>query len=641
MFYKRFIILAMPAFLFGCIGKNPDDATTTTNTTTATTAATPAATTTTKTATTGALGTEPTTYKIRTISNSQLQLYFQGYANDNVTLEKRDEDATESRLADILKALPQWSAETTKWTDQYDTPSGTPSDSANIHILNDKGGSVISADGKHLVQNLTMDNETGLYIPSETSVLAAAIIMGEKSWIDVRGKMGSARFDMNPKSIVDLTNGYGLLLNSKLTEIKYNETIDPTGVLTLEPDGELRIDNGTITLHKADIKGSLGVNNATFNFQTRRDTSTTNIGFFQTKGKVYSLDSDTFPNVMMTVNGPFQFRAGSEIEVLINADTASKIMLHFPFSLAGDSDKPVIEGKIRFIPKGVESLKNTSGNGILIINSNIGFSPTMDLSQLIADNTVLKKRLSINVAPITDEKFKGRQGIFLKIENSLSSLALKATTQIQTAVDSLKHAELKAAVWNTDRWSTTGNIGSTQVFATQSTISNDETSAVSKLFGLQHSLDYSFGNIELSQLFNRVQVADSSYRFIPQSQTPFWIMQHNLKFKTPFNLGNFMLTPSAGVSHLMIPNTLFQDGFQSLNPEMSVKLGVTHVVDSATLSMNLMTQAQYQTFNQTPLWGINTGLNISVSMPLLNMSTGVLNPFQAASEMYIIAQFDF
>ncbi len=637
---KQFITVTLSALLFGCIGENPDDAkaVATPVTSETTTPPTPAS----KTATSGTIGTEPTIYKIRTASNSQLHLYFQAYAKENVSLEKRDQDATESHLSDILKAIPQWSADTTKWTDQFDTPTGTPPEAANICILNDMGGSVIAADGKHRVQNLRMDSETGLFIPSEKSVLATKVIMAEKSWIDVRGIMGSARFDMNANSILDLTNGYGLLLDSKLTDIKYDAKVDSSGVLTLKPDGELRVDNGTITLHKADIQGTLGVKDATFNFQTRRDSSTENILFLQTKGKIYSLDSEIFPDLMMKINGPFQFKAGSEIEILLNKDTASKIVLNFPFSLTGDSDKPVIEGKLRFIPKGVDELTNTTGNGILVINSNIGFPGNMDISQLLADNRVLKKKLTLQAASIPDDTHIQRSGIFLKIENGSNSSLLKATSPIHTAILSLNQGALKAALWSPPLADIRiGRLITTELVTHHSTTSTNETSTTSRLFGLNHNVDLTFGNLSINQTFNRVQISDGAYRFIPQSHTPFWMTQHSFKYNTPFKLGNITLTPSAGISHLMISDTLFQDGFQTLNPEMSLKFGITHTIGLSSLSINILTNVQYQPFNEQPRWGIDAGLNLSFKISCLNISTGLINPFQRTSETYMSLKFDF
>ncbi|QOL20275.1 hypothetical protein [Candidatus Bodocaedibacter vickermanii] len=640
MHIKQFITLGLSALLFGCIGENSDANKATTSTTPATTTPTV---TTPKAATPGTIGTEPAIYKLRTAPNRQLQTYFQGYVKDNLPLDKRDEDATNSHLSDILSALPLWSADTTKWVDQFDTPTGTPPDSVNIRIVNDKGGSVIAADVTHLVQNLQMDTDTGLFIPAEKTVLATKVTLDQASWIDIRGKMGSASFDMKHNSIVDVTNGYGLLLDSKLTDLKYDANLDPTGVLTLMPNGEMRIDQGAITLHKADIQGSLGVSNATFNFQTRRDNKTDNIVFLQTKGKVYPLDSDTFPGVMMTVNGPFQFKPGSEIEMFLTTDKISKIVLLYPFS-DDSTNKPVIEGKIRFIPKGVESLTNTTGQGLLLIDSDIGFSANMDLSQLIADNTVLKKKLSLVKAAITDPKHSKREGIFLKIENT-SSLALKATVPMQSAITSLKQGEVKAALWNTvPSHAQVGNIVATEFFTTQSTHTTAETSAVSQLFGLKHTLDCAQGNLVMTQTFNRTQLSDYVYRFIPKSHEAFWMVQHTVKFNTPFNLGNMTLTPAAGISHFMVAETAFQSGFQTLNPDISLTCGITHISDTSKLSMNIITTALYSKGTMElsdHAWIINSGFNLCLQTPQCTIATGLLNPFQSSSEMYVNIQTDF
>ncbi|MBH1989929.1 MAG: hypothetical protein I8H80_01995 [Alphaproteobacteria bacterium] len=640
MHIKQFITLGLSVLLFGCIGENSDANKATTSTTPAATTSTVTAP---KAATPGAIGTEPAIYKLRTAPNRQLQTYFQGYVKDNLPLDKRDEDATNSHLSDILSALPLWSADTTKWVDQFDTPTGTPPDSVNIRIVNDKGGSVIAADGTHLVQNLQMDTDTGLFIPAEKTVLATKVTLDQASWIDIRGKMGSASFDMKQNSIVDVTNGYGLLLDSKLTDLKYDANLDPTGVLTLMPKGEMRIDQGAITLHKADIQGSLGVSNATFNFQTRRDNKTDNIVFLQTKGKVYPLDSNTFPDVMMTVNGPFQFKPGSEIEMFLTTDKISKIVLLYPFS-DDSTNKPVIEGKIRFIPKGVESLTNTTGQGLLLIDSDIGFSANTDLSQLIADNTVLKKKLSLVKAAITDPKHSKREGIFLKIENT-SSLALKATVPMQSAITSLKQGEVKATLWNTvPSYARVGNIVTTEFFTTQSTHTTAETSAVSQLFGLKHTLDCAQGNLVMTQTFNRTQLSDYVYRFIPESREAFWMVQHTVKFNTPFNLGNMTLTSAAGISHFMVAETAFQSGFQTLNPDISLTCGITHISDVSKLSMNIITTALYSKGTMELSdhdWIINSGFNLCLQTPQCTIATGLLNPFQSSSEMYVNIQADF
>lgn len=643
MHIKQFFTLSLSVFLFGCIGEDPDAAKTTTATTTPVTT-TP---TTTKTTTPGAVGTEPALYKVRTQPNGQLQLYFQQYAKDNMPLDKRDEEATNSHLSDILNALPLWSADTTKWVDQFDTPTGTPPDSVNIRIVNDKGGSVISADGNHIVQNLQLDTDTGLFIPADKSILAIKTTMDQTSWIDVRGKMGASSFDMKQKSLIDLTNGYGLLLDSKLTDLKYDAKLDSTGVLTLNPNGELRIDQGTITLHKADIQGNLGVNNANFNFQTRRDSEKANIAFVQTKGKIYPLDSIGFPDVMMTVNGPFQFKSGSEIEMFLTTDKISKIVITSPFATAltaSNDDKPVIEGKFRFIPKGLESLNTTTGQGILLVDSDIGFSAHMDLSQLIADNAVLKKKLSLVKAPILDSTYPARMGIFLKIEKA-SALALNATTPMQTAITTLKQGEVKASLWNTaPSHARVGNIIRTDFFTTNSTQATAEISSVSELFGLKHAFDFSPVNLVMTQTFNHTKLSDHVYRFIPESREAFWMVQHSINVNTPFSLGNISLIPSAGISYLMVQRTVFQDGFQTLNPDLSLSCGINHVSDTSKLSINILSNALYSkgtmALNDQD-WIINTGFNLCLQTPQCIIATGLINPFQSSSEMYMNIQAEF
>jgi hypothetical protein len=94
----------------------------------------------------------------------------------------------------------------------------------------------------------------------------------------------------------------------------------------------------------------------------------------------------------------------------------------------------------------------------------------------------------------------------------------------------------------------------------------------------------------------------------------------------------------------MVQHTAFQEGFQTLNPDLSLTCGITHVSDSSTLSMNAIATALYAKGTMTLSdqdWIIGTGFNVCLQTPLFNIATGVLNPFQSGSEMYVNVQADF
>lgn len=638
MYIKQFILASITVLLYGCIGEDPDKKDTA-ETTAATSA--PATTSSGSKTTPGTPGVESAIYQVRTTPNSILQTYFQQYTKLNATLDQRDAHATTHNIdTTILQKLEKWSDSKTKWTDQHKTKTDVPPEGANVRILYDQGGSVLAADGAHVVQNLQLDQQTGLYLPADTSVLATQVEMGQKSWIDIRGRMGAAEFDMDPGSIVDLTRGYGLLLDSEIADLEYDKAVAETGVLDIKEHGKMRIDEGALLLHKAAIAGNLWVLNATFNFQTRLDSKTENIGFFHTQGKIHNLDKDQFPDIMMTVNGPFQLKTGAEIEVFLTTDKASKIILKYPFSHTKGSDEPVIQGKFRFIPK-VDTLQNGE---FVVIESDIGFPADVDLSQLVAGNVILGKQLSLVKKAISgDASYSDKQGIYVKVENSTAKL--NASLPIQHAIETFRQGEIKAELWQGSYpFLKLGNIIKTRLIINNTQHIADNNSVMAQTIGLNHTLDFEFGNLTISQLFNQVQVHNSSYRFISHARDPFWMMQHSIKFQKPLDFNGYTLTPSIGLCHIAIPTTIFQDSAHTFHPEIGITNGFFYNAESDQLSFNLLATGLYtpdwgQLEDQ--LWSFDVGWNASLRTPYFTFSSGLLNPLGTSPEFYFKFFYEF
>jgi len=627
MYIKHIILAGITVWLYGCIGENSDDKKETSTTPTASTTTTSSN----KAAAPGTPGVEPAIYTIRTTPSAILQTYFQEYAAKNSDLEKRAEYATTNKIDGVLTKLIKWSDGT--WKDQHSSTMETPPDVSNIHIIYDQGGSVLAADKDHLVHNLVLDKETGLYLPAKTSVLATKIDIAQKSWIDVKGRLGSAELDMDSKSVIDLTSGYGLVLEAALADIAYDEKTADTGILELRESGELRNDGGYFLLHKADVKGNMGVNDATFNFQTRLDHKTENIGFFHTGGKIHPLaEEGIVPDIMMTVRGPFQFKSGAKIEMFFNHEKVSRIVLQYPFSIALGTGEPIIEGAFSFVPK-AESLVDTTGDGILVMESNTQFPATLStsISQLVEGDIVLGKKLSLAVS-------SDRQKIHLKITPAPENAKLKASIPMQHAMETFRQGTLRSELWNHPIELTRNTFSNTQLIINHSKNTSSDISTHAALFGLKHVLNFEVGDLAFTQIFSNTTIHDDMYRFLPQSYQPFWIAHHKIAFEKGFAFGTIKITPSVGVNHFMIPTTLFQKSFQTILPELKLRSSINYTAESNLLSLNMIIQETYHDGwgkRNDEDWTLNAGMNVSLQTPIFNISTGILNPISSTAEAYV------
>jgi hypothetical protein len=499
-------------------------------------------------------------------------------------------------------------------------PSDVPPAGAYATIKNNNSGSVALVDASYSLAQLTVEENSGLYISDKGELLAQTFALQNNSWVIVPvGRIGAQSLTMGEGSVLDLIGGNGCILNADLKDLKVDSN-NPKGILTVGESGSADVFKSFISAHKVEQQGNIKAHQATFNLQPVTTGNYTNVEFLHQKGKIYPREGAK-PDFFFQVNGLYKLKPDAVIEMFIYGNEAAPVNLRnlrttTPLT---EGDKPSIEGKLLLAP---DSSTLTNTVGIVLMDSDIPFTSTTqtNVSRLLheASRTIAGKSLSLKMSGDNKQ-------ILLDIADAPKSL--------------------KATLWGTSPSHVrVGNSTTTEFFTTYSTLSTDETLSIAKVFGVKHTLDFTHGTLALTQTFNRAQLSDYVYRFIPESRSAFWMMQHSVKFNTPVNLGNITLTPSAGVSHLLVQHTAFQDGFQTLNPDLSLTCGITHVSDTSTLSMNAIATALYSKGTMTLSdhdWIINTGFNVCLQTPLFNIATGVLNPFQSSSEMYVNVQADF
>lgn len=602
--------------LSGCIGENPKDpnAETTTPTPEPSTTSTP----TVPKLEPGIPGVEPAIYGVRTPSEPILTHYMQDYANNNTSLDSRDAHATSKEITKIFEGLKKWSDATTHWTDQHANKLTTPPDNSHVRVMYDGNPSVIATDGAHVVQNLELDKETGVFIADETSINTAQLKLNPRSWIDVRGRMGAMSFEMLPKSIIDLTNGYGFEVNTDIADLSVDKALAQTGVLEVKAAGQGKIDGATITLHKADIKGTLKVKEAKFNFQTRRDNSTENIAFIHTSGQIETLrnDSGGIPENMMTVRGPFKFEKEAEIKTFLDNSAVSKIVLHYPFSTAGmpEANKPKLEGKFEFIPT-VDTLTNTSAKGILFIKSNIDFITTLDLSQAILHDEILGKKLTLTKDTI-DGDATYTHGIYLKI----GSLPTSLSKSLERAITTFKEGKLYTVLEHP--YTNLFNINNLKGKLSCFQHTNGSNHNTTHLKNISLELENAFRNHSfiLEQSFAHTNHHHTVYKYLPQASQPFWQVHSFIGCKIPTRSP---LDIKGGVSYVYIPDTILQSQMQGLFPEASISLKLNQN-NHLPISANFIANTMYNAYNNNCIY--NYGFNCKIKTSGTKVSCSLLNP---------------
>lgn len=627
--------IGLSLLLTSCIGENPNDGTSSTTTTT-TTPSTPTASTT-KTPVKlepGLPGVEPAIYGVRTASEDILKHYMHDYAKNNKTLDKRDEHATTKNIAKIFEGLTKWSDAATHWSDQHGNKLETPPDNSHVRIVYDGGGSVIATDGAHVIQRLQLDKESGVFIADETSINMAYLTLNEQSWIDVRGRMGAARVEMSPESLIDLTNGYGFIINTDIADLTVDKNLAQTGILELKETGQAKIDGGIITLHKADIQGTLKARNATFNFQTRRDNSIENIGFMHTKGQIEVLKdaSSSVPAVMMTINGPFKFGKDAEIKLLLDNASVSQIVLNYPFSVLGmpEADKPQLDGKFEFVPT-VEELNTTTGNGILVLKSNVEFPALLDLSKSIVHDEILGKKLTLVAGDLSgDDPFK--HAVYLKIDSIPTGLS----RTIQETFQTFKEAQIYSLLAS-NALPPLFEVSKIKGRLTCFQYANGTHSSATQLTNFGLNIEHALRNSTLvwKHAFTRTQYYNDLYKLLPNAHTPFWEMHSYIGLRPQLNLFN-MLTVDGGVSYLCVPKTLFQESFHGFFPEVSTHLTLSK---HAHLSANVVSTTVYDAYRNE--WLVNWGAESSVKLNNMTFSSLLLNPFSSAMQLKINLELSF
>lgn len=640
---QGFIVLGIGAFLFGCIGEDPNSKKTDTPaaapaTTTTPVPATPAKST---TATTTADG-KPIEFTY--ISNSfpsTLYSHYAGFAKNNTSLDKRIQVSSEGNFTSIFKLIDLWSNKNFWNHDDGRKLNDILPDGSIATIKNTNGPSVVQVDTAYTLEKLTVDSSCGVYVPKDGALLTQTLNFQNSSFAIVsEGRIGSQTLTMLPDSFLDLIGGNGCVVNAELKDLKVEDST-PKGVLTLGENGSVSLDRSYISANKIEQQGDIKVSQAVFNLQPMVSGTMTNIEYLHQKGKIQPLPGK--PEFFFRVNGLYKLKSDAEVEMFVYADSpyaASIQLIHKPdlpvTSAPTEDDKPSIEGKILLAPYG--SLTNTTG--ILLIDSDVEFSATTinNVSRLLHEAS---KKIGNHAFAL--KMSENKKQILLDI--TPSTLPLKANHPIQSAARSFRLAAFKSDLLDsTSAHITRFNIGNVELFASQNILSTQNTSIYSSIFGLKHEITTEHGCFDICQTWGQTRVSDYIYRFTPEAIHPFWILQHSINYNIPFKIGNLRLTPSAGLSQLLIPETRFQGGVQTVIPCFSLTGGFNYTVDSSTLSMNAVVSTEYQHgiihLSDQP-WGINTGINMKLHIPSIELSTILLNPFQPSAEFYMNISVSF
>lgn len=622
--------------LSGCIGENPpnvgsDSTGAAATATTSASASTSTPTGESKAATApqlepGTPGVPPAVYEVTTPSSDILRYYMQDYAKLNTSLDDRDAHADKKNIAAIHEKLTRWSDPNTQWGDEYGNQLTTPLDNEHIKILYDGGGSILATDNDHVVQRLELEQETGVFIAPKTSINTAQLKLNPTSWIDVRGRLGAIRFEMNTGSLIDLTNGYGMEVNTEIDDLTVDTKSTETGIFNVESAGHGKINGGTITLHKATINGTLKLKDATFNFQTRRDHKTEDIGFMLTNGQLEVIqDEETLPKTMMTVNGSFKFGKDASIKLPFNNERAPQIKLNYPFSIAGltEDSKPNLEGTFEFAPT-VAELTPTTSPGILILKSNTAFVATLDLRKAILHDEILGHKLTLVATEIDaddlDEEDDYTHGVYLNISSLPTSLSRHMVSVIRT----FKHAQLDTTLTQPKVNLFNAHNTNVNLLCFKHIDSNKyETTQLSSLAFEVEKTARSHSFI-WQQSFTHTRNIHIAYKYLPELSSPFWQFHSFCGIKRPLTK---ILSITGGLSYLYVPTTLLQAQLHGFFPETSVKFTLPYTKTSP-ISTNLLVNTTYNGYHNTfinnygVIWGIKTLTT--------NISCTLLNPLQAS-----------
>ncbi len=610
----------------------------------------------------GALGVAPAIYTVRTRATPILQHYYtHHYTKNNLTLEQRDEHDIKESIKDQLDQLPKWSENTTRWTDQHGSVSPPPENESRARISNDHQASTLQTDSNHVLQHLEMEKSTGLYIPgdldnSTTLLVQDRLIMGEHTWIDVRGRMETGQLDMHSGSVIDLTNGYGLSVLMAQKALKYDRDLTQTGVLTIESSGSVNLDHATITTHSVNFQGTLTSRNSTINLQTRRVTSgepdLTNIMFSQrasdSRNKTFLYAKNTeIPEHVLTINGPAHFFAGSELHLFLGKEKVSTLTLNYPFTHSGlDSEKPTLKGKIILNPApGISELNTTPSNKpLLIIKSNIGFQQDLNTDQLLTSGQLLRKKLTLQRLPIPSEDNlpNTAEGLYLKISDDSNALAngfARITPPLQQAFQTMQISTLKSQIAAQGfSASSTGVVGKTRISISSASTHDSHKYSTTNSLGVGHSFCINNYDLTINHYIHKTNSCAHSYALTPDANSPLIILNNTTHLERNFKFGSISIKPSIGFVHFMLPETPHQVAFHTLHPEALLSSKLTHSSDSENFCLAATVKALYQTqelqISPSSL-AVDVAFSAQFSTKTTKCSLTLINPFHSSAELFL------
>lgn len=642
----RVLSLVMVLLVSGCIGENPDSKKTETPAATTQPAA-PAATAPAAAAkpTTPTIGVDGKPIEFVYESNSfqhTLHHHYLNFSKDNNTLEQRQNvisaggfDPTNTNK-NLLDEIALWSNKILWQYSDGRQLNDLPPDNAMVTIRGKSGHhSMVAVDGKYSLEKLTLDDSCGVYVKKDGALLAQTIMFNKDAFAIVpMGRIGGQKLTMQQGSFMDLLGGDGCFIKGGLKDLKV-EASNPKGVLTFDENGNVTIDSAYITAHKIEQLSTIRVSEAVFNLQPVTSGTMTNIEYLHKKGTIEP--SNNGSKFFFKVNGLYKLQSDAKIRMYVYSEgsTTPRIDLNKQdvpaTTVIPEDEKPSLNGKIHLKPIG--EIKKTYN--IVLINSNAVFSANTinNVSRLLDDasKTIGKHNFALKMS-------ENNKQILLDITES-SSTPLKATLPIQRATSTFRNSVFKASMLDdTPSQVLKLNVGGGVLFTSQYATSTPDTSAQSTVFGFKHQITTPNGYFDLQHVWGRARVLDDVYRYVPGAATPFWMVQNTFQYHLPMNFQGISVTPSAGLTHFAVPETTFQEGFQSVIPTFGVTTGKLHRMDTSSFEISFSVNVHYQhgivDIHDKP-FGINTGMNLKVQLPGVKLSASLINPFQTESEVYL------
>jgi hypothetical protein len=180
-------------------------------------------------------------------------------------------------------------------------------------------------------------------------------------------------------------------------------------------------------------------------------------------------------------------------------------------------------------------------------------------------------------------------------------------------------------------------------FSTGSQYSDTNRGTSARVFGLNSEFPLGFGKLSFLQMVGQASINDYDYRFLAEARQPFWALHHKVTLETPLRLEMLTVTPSIGLSHWVFPNTVFQDNFQTVYPEVGLNSSFDHRADTDTLTISLCCRMLYardkSTFNELSPWVWDGGVTVSLKTQSLTLAISMINPLSLSAQSILSFQY--